>query len=130
MSLVDISFIVAFIVFPLVIVGLSVWALRTLNRRERRPLARFSSNNPAESTQEMPIMAPPEPRDWAASVKPTRGPVAQATQEVESAAAAPTQAFRPPSYRGRSRGVVRRISNQNRRVPRSPVADEAEQIDQ
>jgi len=51
MSLGDISFILAFVAFPLLIVILSIWGLRTLNRRERQPLARFSSNNPAESTR-------------------------------------------------------------------------------
>ncbi len=111
MSLADFSFIAAFVIFPLVIVALSVWALRTLGHRERQPLARFSSNNPTESTQEMPITEGVEPRDLVASVRPTRGP---ASDKIEEPAAETTQAFKVPTYRGRSAGVVRRIMFQGR----------------
>ncbi len=111
MSLADFSFIAAFVIFPLVIVALSVWALRTLGHRERQPLARFSSNNPAESTQEMPITEELEPRDRAASVRPTRGSASDETQEPDSET---THAFKVPTYRGRSAGVVRRIMFQGR----------------
>jgi hypothetical protein len=120
MSLGDFSFIAAFVIFPLVIVALSVWALRTLDRREHRPLARFSTDSeisPAESTQELPIATGEESRDWAAAVQPTRGPAAE--ERVEPAAAA-TQAFKLPTYRGRSTGVVRRVSFQPRTPARQP----------
>ena len=126
MSFGDISFIAAFIILPLVIVALSVMALRTLNRRQHRPLARFrdpSVERPVETTQELPVAEAPEPRDWAASVRPTRGPVAQ----EQASALAPTQAFKVPTYRGRTKGVVRRMSFQSRPLPRGesgkPAAD-------
>ncbi len=126
MSLGDISFIAAFVVFPLVIVAGSVVALRTLARRERRPLARFSANNPVESTQELPIAEREERRDWAASVKPTRGPASEA-EAAQSAT--PTQTFKAPTYRGRSTGVVRRISFQARNMSRSAEPPPAEDPD-
>jgi hypothetical protein len=106
MSLGDIGFVAAFIIFPLVIVGLSIWGLRVLNQRKHQPLARFSSNTPAESTQELPLIVPE--RNWAAMVQPTRG---RAATDVTEA----TQTFVMPNYRGRARGVVRRV---NTRRPR------------
>lgn len=118
----DISFITAFVVFPLVVMILSIWGLRTLNRRQHQPLARFSSNMPAESTQEFPIVTLEPPRDWAAVIQPTRG---RRSEESESTRIDQTQRFALPNYRGRSRGVVRRVSMNPRRhkkptLPKSP----------
>ncbi len=125
MSFGDISFIAAFIVLPLVVVALSVMALRTLNQRQHRPIARFrdpSVERTVESTQELPVAGAPEPRDWAASVRPTRGPVA----EEQAHAEAPTQAFKVPTYRGRTKGVVRRMSFRARPIPRGENTKPAE----
>lgn len=118
MSLGDIAFIAAFIVLPLIIVALSVMALQTLNRRQHRPLARFSSDDPVQSTQELPIAPRDGSRDWAATVQPTRGPAKQ--EEVRSTA---TQPFKVPTYRGRATGVVRRITFQSRPIPRPQQPD-------
>jgi hypothetical protein len=126
MSLGDISFIAAFIVLPLVIVVLSVMALRTLNQRQRRPLARFSADNPAESTQELPIAERREPRDWAAAVQPTRGPAADEVARPY----APTQSFKVPSYHGRTKGVVRRMTFRPRPLGRVERADAQPEADQ
>jgi len=133
MSLGDLSFIAAFVIFPLVIVALSVMALRTLSRHERRPLARFSSNNPAESTQELPIAPRDVPsaergekRDWSESVQPTRGPAAKAEAHGQAA----TTTFKVPTYRGRSTGVVRRISFQSKARTRPPVQAPIDETDQ
>jgi len=121
MSLGDISFILAFVAFPLLIVILSIWGLRTLNRRERQPLARFSSNNPAESTQELPIAQLEPKRDWAAVIQPMRG---QTTDEPKPRTTEQSHSFAMPTYRGRSGGVVRRVNgNPRRRKPRSPIND-------
>ncbi len=117
MSFGDISFIAAFIILPLGIVALSVMALRTLSQRQHRPIARFrdtSVERPVETTQELPITEAPEPRDWAASVRPTRGPVAQEQAKVD----AHPHAFKVPTYRGRTKGVVRRMSFQSRPIAR------------
>lgn len=133
MSLGDFSFIAAFVIFPLVIVALSVMALRTLSRREQRPLARFTAGNPAESTQELPVtpMNGPnnqmdEKRDWSDVVQPTRGPVAK--EEPEGIAA--SSAFKVPTYRGRSTGVVRRISFQPKARVRPPEQAPVQEPDQ
>ncbi len=129
MSLGDFSFIAAFIVFPLVIVALSVMALRTLSRHERRPLARFTAGNPAESTQELPITPakqPQEKRDWTDAVQPTRGPVATAEPEKGET----TSTFKVPTYRGRSTGVVRRISFQPKVRVRSFEQPPTEDVNQ
>lgn len=117
MSFGDISFIAAFVIFPLLIVVASVWALRTLARRERRPLARFSANRQVESTQELPIADRAERRDWAATVQPTRGPSSDGKIGRSKAGA---DSFKVPAYRGRSTGVVRRIPFQGRN-PRRPA---------
>jgi hypothetical protein len=114
MSLGDIGFVAAFIVLPLVILGLSIWGLRTLNQRQHQPLARFSSNTPAESTQELPLIVPE--RDWAAMVQPTRGRAA-----TESNATEATQTFVMPNYRGRARGVVRRVNTKPKRSKQRPT---------
>jgi hypothetical protein len=121
MTLGDISFIAAFVAFPLLIVALSIWGLRTLNQRQRRPLARFGANNPAESTQELPIAQLEPARDWAAVIQPTRGRKAEefATPTIEQ-----TQSFAIPTYRGRSGGVVRRVNaNLRRRKPHAPTSE-------
>jgi hypothetical protein len=116
MSLGDIGFVAAFIVFPLVIVAFCVLGLRTLNQRKHQPLARFSSNTPAESTQELPVAQVVEAeRDWAARVRPTRGQAA-----TETPASVRTQSFVVPNYRGRSRGVVRRANAKSRRSRQRP----------
>jgi hypothetical protein len=115
MSLGDIGFIAAFIVFPLVIVGLGIWGLRTLSQRQHQPLARFSSNTPAESTQELPAIEPEY--DWSAKVQPTRGRAATTVPVSEQ-----TQTFVMPNYRGRARGVVRRVNTKPRRVKQNPPA--------
>jgi len=116
MSFGDIGFVAAFIVFPLVIVGLSIWGLRTLNQRNRQPIARFSSNTPAESTQELPVVQVAEAeRNWAAKVQPTRGQAATETPPSER-----TQTFVMPNYRGRGRGVVRRVNTKPKRSKQRP----------
>jgi len=115
MSLGDIGFVAAFIVFPLVIVGLSIWGLRTLNQRQHQPLARFSSNTPAESTQELPVAQIDPEHNWAAMVRPTRGRAA-----TEPSASEPTQTFVMPNYRGRARGVVRRVNTKPKRSKQRP----------
>jgi len=121
MTLGDISFIAAFVAFPLLIVILSIWGLRTLNQRERQPLARFSSNNPAESTQEFPITQLEPARDWAAVIQPTRG---RKAEEPKPPAIEQTQSFAIPTYRGRSGGIVRRVNaNPRRRKPHSPTKE-------
>lgn len=119
MSLGDIGFIAAFIVFPLVIVGLSIWGLRTLNQRQHQPLARFSSNTPAESTQEFPIAQIDPERDWSAKVQPTRG-----RASTEAAASQATQTFVMPNYRGRARGVVRRVNTKPKRDKQRPASSD------
>ncbi|HEX3722880.1 MAG TPA: hypothetical protein VHV31_08815 [Nitrolancea sp.] len=126
MTLGDIAFIAAFIVFPLVVVILSIWGLRTLNRRQHQPLARFSSNMPAETTQEFPIVEPEPPRDWAAVIQPTRGHKAEAPQPTRIDQ---TQPFALPNYRGRSRGVVRRVSLNPRRHKKPTLPTSQEQDD-
>lgn len=115
MSLGDISFIAAFVVFPLVIVALSIVALRTLSRRERRPLARFSSESPAESTQEMPMAQREEPHIRTETVQPVRG---QEADEETERANAQTRQFNVPTYRGKSPGVVRRVMFRTRQATR------------
>jgi hypothetical protein len=121
MTLGDISFIAAFVAFPLLIVILSIWGLRTLSQRQRQPLAHFSSNNPAESTQEMPAAELEPARDWAAVVQPTRG---RKAEETAPTAVEKTQSFAMPTYRGRSGGVVRRVNaNLQRRKSQRPTND-------
>lgn len=116
MSLGDIGFVAAFIVFPLVIVALCILGLRTLNQRKHRPLARFSSDTPAESTQELPVaQVVAAERDWAAKVQPTRG-----QPPTETSSAERTQTFVMPNYRGRGRGVVRRANAKPRRNKEHP----------
>ena len=133
MSLGDLSFIAAFVIFPLVIVALSVMALRTLSRRERRPLARFTAGSPAQSTQELPIAAreesengPDQKRDWSVTVQPTRVPAAK----PEPAQGETSTSFKVPTYRGRSTGVVRRISFQPKARVRPAEQAPVEEIDQ
>jgi hypothetical protein len=116
MSLGDIGFVAAFIAFPLVIVALCILGLRTLSQRQHQPLARFSSNTPAESTQELPVAQVAEAeRDWAAKVKPTRGQAPTETPPSER-----TQTFIMPNYRGRGRGVVRRANAKPKRSKQQP----------
>lgn len=132
MSLGDISFIAAFIVFPLIIVAMSILALRTLNRRQRRPMARFSANTPAESTQELPIAVnsayTSASRKAAATTEIVEAAETDDSDEAGPSTAA-TQTFRVPAYRGRSRGVVRRIALQPRSNLSSAPQTDAEEID-
>lgn len=132
MSLGDISFIAAFIVFPLVIVAMSILALRTLNRRQRQPMARFSANTPAESTQELPIAVSPRyPRESRAATGTTE--IAKATKtnsfDKDGLESAPTEAFKVPAYRGRSSGVVRRFILQHRSTVSPALHTDPEEID-
>ncbi|HEX7102118.1 MAG TPA: hypothetical protein VF201_05695 [Nitrolancea sp.] len=116
MSLGDIGFVAAFIALPLVIVALCILGSRTLSQRQHQPLARFSSNTPAESTQELPVAQVVEAeRNWAAKVQPTRGQAAKETPASER-----TQTFVMPNYRGRGRGVVRRVNTKPKRSKQRP----------
>jgi hypothetical protein len=123
MSFGDIGFVAAFIAFPLVIVALCILGLRTLSQRQHQPLARFSSDTPAESTEELPIAQVAEAveaeRNWAAKVQPTRG---QAS--TESPPSERTQTFVMPNYRGRSRGVVRRANAKPRQRKQRPTNED------
>ena len=98
MHLGDLGFIAAFIILPLLIVIFCVSALRSLNRRARAA----PPDTPAEDTLEQTGVLPTPSRDWAATVRPTRGRAHEHIQTEE-------RPFRPPAYRGRAGGMVRRV---------------------
>ncbi|HET7035304.1 MAG TPA: hypothetical protein VFI42_06430 [Thermomicrobiaceae bacterium] len=96
MHLGDLGFIAAFIILPILIVILCVSALRSLGRRSAAPPP--AAPEP-EDTQPTDVLPAPS-RDWAATVRPSRG---RAHTQTEA------RTFRPPAYRGRSGGAVRRV---------------------
>jgi hypothetical protein len=102
----DVLFVAAFIILPLLIIVLSVVALRALNRRPRYR-DRVLTGDVEETTAEFQL----PPRDWAESVQPTRGQ--RATRPVdespEATNAVTNREFRVPAYRARSGGIVRRL---------------------
>lgn len=90
MTLGNILFIGLFVVLPLVIV---VWSLMTLRAFQRRPRYRIMA---AERTEELPVVQ-----------SQPRGAVPATTSHTTRRR--PARGFRPPAYRGRSGGVVRRL---------------------
>jgi hypothetical protein len=125
----DVLYVGAFIILPLLIVAMSVVALRSLNRRPLRQ-ARYETAELEDMTSEFPV----QPRDWVASIQPTRG---QRAVPEPPPASTNKKIYRIPAYRARSGGVVRRLAPApKRRVangprpieqtqPIVPVADDA-----
>ncbi|HUZ01484.1 MAG TPA: hypothetical protein VMU89_14130 [Thermomicrobiaceae bacterium] len=95
------ALLVVAVVVVLVVVGLLVLGLGAGRRRRVLPTATV--------TQELPIVQVPR-RDWAASVQPLRSReiVGDGAAVTVAPLALPARPFRPPIYRGRSRGVVLR----------------------
>ena len=92
MGLGDVLFVAAFIVLPLGIVVLCLWALR--------PPKRPARHGDAESAMTTTLPA----RDWSLSVQPVRRASPRTTLPAG-------RAFCTPAYRGRSGGVVRRLGS-------------------
>lgn len=134
MTLGDALFVGAFIILPLAIVIWCLTTLRSLRRRRKRAAeAAAYLPNLTEGTAEMPIVAAagdaalesagateqfaPPRRDWAATVRPTRaqpGPTSTTTLAPIIVQARP---FHPPAFRGRSAGVVSRMTPPAARWP-------------
>jgi hypothetical protein len=110
----DVLFVAAFIILPLLIIVLSVVALRALNRRPRLR-ERFLGGDAEETTAEFQL----PPRDWAESVQPTRG--RRANLPAETSPEITNRQFRVPAYRARSGGIVRRLGTAPPRAIRPTV---------
>lgn len=112
----DLLFIGAFIILPIALIIWSLTSLRAIRRRRQTwdvdPVA-------GTGTAELPVVEPPAPpRDWGAAVRPTRSDGATAVADPVLAPVS-LRPFWPPAYRGRSAGVVRRVTPPAARWPRA-----------
>jgi len=112
----DLLFIGAFIILPIALIIWSLTSLRAIRRRRREWNV---DPTVGTGTAELPVVEHvPPPRDWGATVRPTRGGGASAAVDTVGAPVT-SRPFWPPVYRGRARGVVRRMTPPAVRWPRA-----------
>ncbi|MDI3339286.1 MAG: hypothetical protein QJR03_02015 [Sphaerobacter sp.] len=107
----DALFVGAFIVLPIILIIWSLVTLRTIRRRRQWPAQPIERTG----TAELPVVEEPPSRDWSAAIRPRRGE----GRATAMTAAPATRPFWPPIYRGRARGVVRRLTPPAARWPRA-----------